>query len=58
MSDTFDGVFYITITGAIIGFLGLLIKQCLDNDGTIKIVYTPTDKLFVDLLTKSIQGNN
>jgi hypothetical protein len=32
------------------------IKQFLDN-GTIKIVYTPTDKLFVDLLTKSIQGN-
>ena len=29
------------------------IKQFVDN-GTIKIVYTPTKKLFVDLLTKSI----
>ena len=31
------------------------IKQYLD-DGTIKIVFTPTDELFADLLTKSVQG--
>jgi hypothetical protein len=34
MSDTFDGVFFITITGAIIGFLGLLIKQCFKSKCT------------------------
>ena len=27
-SSTFDGVFYITLVGAVIGFLGLLARQC------------------------------
>ena len=31
------------------------IKQFID-DNTIKLVFTPTDKLFVDLLSKQMQG--
>ena len=31
------------------------IKQYLD-DNTIKIIFTPTDDLFVDMLTKTMQG--
>ena len=34
MSDTFDGVFWVTITGAIIGFLGVFIKQCFKSKCT------------------------
>ena len=29
--NAFDGVFWITISGAIIGFLGLAIKQCFKS---------------------------
>ena len=29
--NAFDGVFWVTISGAIIGFLGLAIKQCFKS---------------------------
>jgi hypothetical protein len=29
--ETFDGIFWLTLSGAIIGFLGLAIKQCFNS---------------------------